>query len=159
MNTSRKNWPNELKVNKICRKRDDPVRKLERGQCLYRQSANAKLVACVWKDTALVYNLNTCFNINVKVNSVERKQRRDGKWVKDSIPCPKPIRQFNQFMGGVDQHDHLRASYSTQRKSQKWWTYFAWYLVDVCLVNAYLLWKIDHKSDHKSFQLAVNIYT
>ena len=154
-NISRQNFPDDLKPKKGVTKKKDPVRSLQRGECLSRQTKDGKLVACVWKDSALVYNLNTCYNILINTTTAIRKHRVDGKWVQDTIPCPQPIREFNKYMGGVDTHDHIRSSYTTQRKSRIWWHYFTWFSVDLALSNSYLLWKVRHKGSHKSFQLEV----
>jgi hypothetical protein len=110
--------------------------------------------------TALVSNLSTCYEgiPNKRKDTVERKVRTtDGKWHNSELSCPPAIQQFNKFMGGVDRHDHLRSSYTLQRSSKKWWLYFAWFAVDIALVDAYLLWKTQHsKATHKSFQLNVS---
>ena len=60
-NTSRKHWPVELKQKQ---KRGDgsnvTLRKMKRGNHLVKQSEDGKLIASVWKDSSLVYNLSTC---------------------------------------------------------------------------------------------------
>jgi hypothetical protein len=106
-----------------------------------------------------VYNLNNYYDptANARNDKVERRQQNEeGKWQKLELPCPKPIVEFNKYMGGVDRHDHLRSSYSLQRASTRWWTYFCWFAIDLALINSYLLYKHTHpKATHKKFQLKV----
>ena len=121
------------------------------------------MVACVWKDSALVFNLSTCYNVvpNERWDVVDRKVReKSGCWGKESLACPPSIIQFNKYMGGVDRHDHLRSSYTLQRSSSKWWLYFTWFAVDIALVNSYLIYKeMFPKMTHKKFQLQVCVHS
>jgi hypothetical protein len=136
----RRHWPTDLKPNKKVSKKNDPVQSLKRGQSLARQSKCGKLNACVWQDSALVMNLSTCYtpSANSRKDTVTRKIRNaeTGNWETVALACPVPIQEYNKYMGGVEQHDHLRSSYSLQRMSSKWWLYFAWFGIDVALINA-----------------------
>ncbi len=159
-NISRKYWPAEMKPDKTKRKKDDPVRNLTHGQCLFRQSDDRKLVATVWKDSALVYNLSTVHNaeINKRKDMVLRSIRDDktGEWVTHNVSCPPSIIDFNLYMGGVDGNDHLRSSYTLQRPARKWWFYFMWFAIDMSLINSYILFKEKRpNASHKRFQLEV----
>ncbi|XP_021374992.1 piggyBac transposable element-derived protein 2-like [Mizuhopecten yessoensis] len=160
-NTGRKHWPVELKVDKRKKKKDDKLRTLKRGESMARQTTDGKFVATVWQDSRTVYNLSTCHNAitNARRDKVERKHlNTSGRWEKSEFPCPEAIVEFNKYIGGVDRHDHLRSSYSLQRASVRWWTYFVWFSVDMALINAFLMYKDNHKrATHKKFQLKVSI--
>ena len=158
-NTGRHNWPTDLKVSKTKKKKEDKVRCLNRGEYLTRQTKDGKMVATVWKDKKHVYNLNTYYDPfpNQREDKVKRRHRdEEGKWKNMEFACPRPIVEFNKYMGGVDRHDHLRSSYSLQRTSTRWWTYFCWFAVDMAIINSYLLYKkAQPKATHKNFQLQV----
>lgn len=158
-NTGRRMWPQELKVSMHKRKKEDKIRSMKRGEFMTRQSTDGKLVATVWKDSKLVFNLSTCYNpiTNAREDTVQRKSiGNEGKWERTEYPCPQAIIEFNRFMGGVDRHDHMRSNYTLQRSSTRWWTYFGWFAVDVALINSYLLYKEIHpRASHKNFQLKV----
>ena len=161
-NTSRIYWPTDLKPDKRKPKKNDPVRNLKRGESLARQTKKGDIVACVWKDSATVFNLSTCYDVvpNQRRDVIDRKVRseKSGGWIKEAYACPPSIIEYNKYMGGVDRHDHLRSSYSLQRSSPKWWMYIAWFAIDVALVNAYLIYKETFpKETHKKFQLQVSI--
>lgn len=56
------------------------------------------------------------------------------------------ILEYNSFMGGgVDLSDTLCALYRISFKSHKWYTPIFAYLLDVALINAWLLYKDHHK--------------
>ena len=154
-NAGRKNFPTDLKPNKKVSKKKDPVRSLQRGDSLARQSTCGTMNAVAWMDSAVVLNLSTCFD--VRKGEVQRNIRQEeGEWKKRTLQCPEPIQEFNKYMGGVDQHDHLRSSYSLQRMSSKWWLYFAWFGIDIALINGYILCTEDGKKiTHKNFQMQV----
>jgi hypothetical protein len=126
---------------------------------MFRQSKDGKLVASVWQDKALVANLTTCYSgKSSSLDLVKRRTRNEqGGWDQQELQCPESIKYFNQFMGGVDRHDHLRSSYTLQRPSVKWWHYFTWFLIDLALINGYILMKERKpKSTQKKFQLNVS---
>lgn len=158
-NTGRHHWPADLKESKTKKKKEDKVRSLNRGEYLTRQTKDGKMVATVWRDKKHVYNLNTYYDpfTNQREDKVKRRQRdEEGKWRNMELACPKAIVEFNKYMGGVDRHDHLRSSYSLQRTSTRWWTYFCWFAIDMAIINSYLLYKeAQPKATHKKFQLQV----
>ncbi|KAJ8950040.1 hypothetical protein NQ314_008046 [Rhamnusium bicolor] len=44
-------------------------------------------------------------------------------------------------MGGVDKADMLKSRYEVDRKSKKWWHRIFFYFLDLCVVNAYIIYK------------------
>ena len=48
-------------------------------------------------------------------------------------------------MGYVVQADALRGSYEMGRKSNRWWTYIFWYLINTGSVNAFILYNLSRK--------------
>ena len=67
-----------------------------------------------------------------------RRKRPDGSAVR--YPCPLSVHLYNKYMGGVDLADAMRRDYSTSRKSKyKWYMRLFWFLLDTCIVNAYIL--------------------
>jgi hypothetical protein len=167
-NSGRRFWPQDLKTNKRLKKKDDKVRSLQRGEWMARQSQDKKMVATVWMDSALVYNLTTCYSVPRKETrsksgdqtEIRRrvKDQNTGRWEAKMFDCPSSIVEYNKYMGAVDRHDHLRSSYSIQRTGRKWWQYFFSFAVDLALINSYLIYKETHpKTKHKKYQLQVRI--
>jgi len=48
---------------------------------------------------------------------------------------------YKQHKSGVDTIDQLHANYSIGRKSKKWWPRLEWWLIDMCIINAYSLYQ------------------
>jgi len=95
------------------------------------------LGALVWKDRRLVYLLTT-HTSPANITTVERRSE-DGSIVLRSIPTA--IADYNQHKSGVDTIDQLHANYSIGRKSKKWWPRLVWWLIDMCIINAYSLYQ------------------
>ena len=51
------------------------------------------------------------------------------------------VDRYNQGMGGVDKANQYAVYYSIDRKSKKWWRKLVFYLLEVTIVNSYILYK------------------
>ena len=65
--------------------------------------------------------------------------RRQGA-VRHNVPTSPVLLEYTRYMRGVDVADQLRASYSSQTRSHKWWHRVFWFLMDTSIVNAYILY-------------------
>ena len=59
------------------------------------------------------------------------------------ITCPLVIKSYNVSMGGVDKSDMLGHLYCTPMKSRRWYLPIFGYILDLCLSNAGLIYKLD----------------
>ena len=101
-NTSRKQWPNKLKTQKTgCY-----LKKLKRGDFICKQSEDGKMLASVWKDSSLLFNLTTCHN-HVQEKFQERSENYKNRKTVSLNPTEGFV-AYNKFMGGVGRHHHLR---------------------------------------------------
>ena len=55
------------------------------------------------------------------------------------------ISDYNQYMGGVVHMDQLISMYQRDRKSKRYWLRIYFYLFEMCLVNAFVLFNKDHE--------------
>ena len=101
----------------------------------------------MWKDNKVVSLINTTTPPNLM--ATVRRQNKDSS--RTSIPCPQSVRDYNTYMGGVDLADARRKSYSCSRRSKKWWHRLFYFLVDITMVNGYLL----HQSNPNSPKMAM----
>jgi len=101
------------------------------------------LIGSIWKDKGVVPLLSSAMG-SVPLTTIERRGR-DG--VKAPVSCPAIIPLYNKFMGGVDKHDQRRSYYSSDRRAVKWWHRYFWYLIDVCVVNSYILYKYKSEKE------------
>ena len=118
----------------------DKLKMKEQGQSTIKQKGDMRIT--VWRDKKNISILST--NCDGDATSVGRKQK-DGS-IKE-VPCPLPVKLYNMYMNGVDHADQLRSTYNTARKSLKWWKYLFFFLLDVSIVNAYLLMR--ESENHK----------
>ena len=65
--------------------------------------------------------------------------QKDGTRI--SVPCPEAIITYNQDMGGVDRGDQLHGYYNCKVKSRKFYKYIFYFLLDVSITNAFILYK------------------
>ena len=54
---------------------------------------------------------------------------------------PVVVDKYNQSMNGVDLADQYTVYYSFVRRSKKWWRKVCFWLLEVVIVNAYILYK------------------
>ena len=124
----RVSWPIALS------KKKDLNRQLKRGD--YRSEIVSPGVQCfAWKDKKVVPFINTVCKPS-SLTTVKRK-KKDGSII--DVSCPQSVQLYNKYMGGVDMADQLRKTYSCRRRSRKWWLPLFYFLVDISVVNSYIL--------------------
>lgn len=107
----------------------------QRGDALYRQEGN--LLTSLWQDKKTVSFLSTCCQPTSDI-TVKRRQK-DGTRI--DVKCPEAVYVYNKFMGGVDKNDQLRGYYSVRTKSVKSYKYIFWFIFDLAVTNAFLLYQ------------------
>ena len=139
--TNRKNFPNALK----------PEKKHPMGSFRFATARNAKLTVAWWRDRRDVYVMSTMHNISASTVLKRPKGEREKK----PIPCPTAIIDYNKWMGGVDLADQLLSYYSmTTRHTLKWWKKVFWRLVDIAIINSWIIFHINNpKSEINSQKL------
>jgi hypothetical protein len=115
---------------------DAAIDALQRGEYISRQRGDLSLV--VWRDRRPVWVLSNHCSPK-EVASLERSGA-DGEMV--AVPCPRAVRDYNFHRGEVDRVDQLHEGYLIGRKSKKSWPRLAWWLLDMCILNAFKLWAI-----------------
>ena len=96
-----------------------------------------KVTASSWMDNKVVTVMSTTSQPSA-TGAVLRRQK-DGTRV--SVPCPESIITYNRYMGGVDRGDQLRGYYNCKVKSRKFYKYIFYFLLDVSITNAFILYK------------------
>ncbi|XP_050297246.1 piggyBac transposable element-derived protein 4-like [Anthonomus grandis grandis] len=114
--------------------------------------SNVGVAAYLWKDSKEVIVLSNCHSSEME--TVERRQK-DG--TKATMPCPKAIKDYNSYMGGVDLSDQLSGLYDIDRKSQKWWRKVFYKLFLTSATNAWILFKEAHNRDVPFIVFLVNL--
>lgn len=106
-----------------------------------------KISAVVWKDNKVVRLASTYVGIrpfetvndNEQRAKAARYDRKEKAYVE--IDCPQIIREYNAHMGGVDLMDGLVGRYKVRTKSKDIMRRLFYHLLDMAVVNAYILHK------------------
>ena len=145
--TRRKKFPEGLKLMK---------NKLPIGSYKFAVSEKLQLTACIWRDRRDVFMLSSMHNMSVTTVL----KRPKGEKEKRPLPCPQCIADYNQYMGGVDLMDQKLSYYSlAQRKSLKWWKKVFWRLIDIAVVNSWIIFRANypHSSVTSQFKYRVKL--
>jgi hypothetical protein len=109
---------------------------LGRGQWLQRQKGD--MTVAVWKDQRMVWVLyNHC-----APHEASSLDRWNDSGHKVSIGCPRAIRDYFYGARSVDVVSQLHYAYLIGRKARRCWPRLAWWLLDMCILNALKLWSM-----------------
>jgi hypothetical protein len=128
------------------------------GTLEIRIHKEGKMAAIHWQDVKGVHFLSTCPDL-VQQRSVLVERTSGGQKVK--VPMSPIQLAYASNMRGVDTQDQVRAQYSTQMSTKKWWHRLFFFGLDVAFANAYLMYKhmtlgAEKKPmDHYTFMLEV----
>ena len=115
-----------------------------------------ELFGLKWKDKRVVSMLSTIHDDTMI--SKERRNRQASGGV-ETIQKPLIIEEYNQYMGGVDKSDQLVVYYGFRRSSKKWWKRAFFHLMELTMVNAYILYCYNtpkkERITHLKFRLDV----
>ena len=112
---------------------------LTQGKWIDVQNGDMNLL--VWrdrKDVWLLYN-------HISPLLTSSFKRRDERGAKVDLVCPQAIHDYFYQARAVDIDNQLHYSYPIGRKSKKCWPRLAWWLIDMCIVNAYILWSMGKR--------------
>ncbi|KAE8977355.1 hypothetical protein PR001_g25154 [Phytophthora rubi] len=149
--TNKKGFPPALIAKEASRPADVP-----RGTTTIAVAKCCPLLqAMQWWDRLPVYLLSTGAS-----TAVETCGRHVPGGRRVTIPCSSAMRDYHRWMGGVDIHDQLRLQrYSLQLsvRFRKYYKTIFLGLVDMAMVNAYIVYREAHKqqgkppADHAAF--------
>ena len=141
--TNRSGLPDDIKKGKI---------KLSQGNKVSLCKSNRYHVLS-WRDKRYATMLTTYYS-----SETEMVQRFAKKKQKEEISKPIAISKYTENMGGVDRADQYCSSYAFNQKSVKWWRKLYFFIFDVCIVNSFLLYKIQMSKlgkkqlDHRQYR-------
>ena len=95
-----------------------------------------KEMVLAWKDKRIIFMTSTYFG-----SSTEIQQRRARGGATEEVVKPTVIVEYTRHMGAVDRFDHYCSSYAFTRKSLKWWRKTFYWLLELAVVNSFILYK------------------
>ncbi|KAG4066842.1 hypothetical protein HA402_012909 [Bradysia odoriphaga] len=111
------------------------------------------VAAVQWMDKKPVNFLSSAHTPRRTTTVLRRLQT--GKRI--SVHCPNVVADYNKYMCGVDRFDQYRERYETGRKSIKWWFRILYFLMDLAVVNSFVLWKMQQSPGSKNNQLTYRL--
>ena len=109
------------------------------------KSGNKCIRVVRWNDNN-IFNLMYTFGSALPKDTVQRWDRTTGVNSKITVPCPATVKLYNAGMGGLDLMDSIVAYYRMFFRSKKWYHRLIFHFVDLCVSNAWLLYKRDFRS-------------
>ena len=128
-------------------------RKLERGTCgeFVANYDGIDISNVYWKDNKMVTLLSSFVGID-PIDKVDRYDRKGHE--KIQVSCPAIVRQYNRHMGGVDLLDSIIGKYKIKMRSRKWYMRLFYHLLDITIINAWLLYRRCNQENNKLLKLA-----
>lgn len=141
LRSNRKNVPLAIKQK----------RKMARFECIYRR--NGDLLIVKYYDKRAVHMISTIREAEVSVlNKVDRQTN-------NLVMKPHCVVDYCRLMGGVDLSDQIHQYYTCLRKTAKWYKKLFFHLLNLTVINAYLLYKKfsedENKLGHYEFRRAL----
>lgn len=146
---NRKHLPNKIK---------SPPSRLKRGEYVTVQSKKLSNLTCtLWKDTKEVRFAST-----LSSPSLDSRGHRRIAGHHVQVTMPSVATAYGRYMGGVDKLDRLISSRvygSLGHGARKIWRHIAWYLQNLMIANAWILYSLYSKRptqnayDHFAFRL------
>ena len=119
-----------------------------RGDIKTMQAIQAdNLTVSLWQDNRSVVVIST--DCDPTTTTTVNRKKRDG--TSNEYTCPHSIAKYNRFMGAVDKNDQLCGYYQVRMKCRKHYKYMFWFLFDLAVTNAFILWKFH--TDHRRMKL------
>ena len=136
---NRRDFPENFKDSKVWAKGKD------RGSV--RWGRDPPCLALQWLDNKVVSMLTTIDNANVKKQATRKiKTVRVGGWTSKAVPQPGVIANYNKFMNAVDRSDQILGTNNVHRKCVRWWKTLFFHLIDIAVVNSYILFQ-EHRTN------------
>ena len=98
-----------------------------------------QLGCLMWHDSREVLFLSTHQRVD-RVTAIPAAGGRPATFL------PTVAVDYNLNKGHVDQVDQLRSYHVVQRRGRRTWPALAWWLLDMCIFNAYKLWCLEHNA-------------
>ena len=132
---NKRGTPNEIKR---------PATKMSKGDII--TAASDGILFLKWKDKREVTILTTIHD-NSTISKRRRTRSAPGGF--EDVFKPHAIEQYNRYMGGVDKMDQYLSYYGFPRRTFKWWRKAFFSLLDVAIVNAYILYSLSSQTGKK----------
>ena len=110
-----------------------------------------ELLCVQWNDKRAVHMLSSMHKATMsETNNLDRATGQ-------KVSKPDVVIGYNKYMGSVDVSDFMANSYTEMRRSLKWYKKLVFYLNDVAVTNAYVLFKMVNHSNIRHVDFIVDL--
>ena len=140
------------RIEKCPLKCDKTLKDKGRGSIDY-ESFDNKFILVKFFDNKPVYIGSTTYGVH-RQSTLRRYSKEHKKRIQ--IQCPNVVYEYNKNMGGVDKSNYLVSLYRLKYKSRKWYMPIFFYYIDICLTNAWLVYRKKQTNiSYKIFRMRV----
>lgn len=132
-----------LRKNRKTNPRSLVTKKLKKGEHYWLRKK--QVYVSVWQDKRPVHVITTR-NHPTMTEVANRFGKLSTK--------PVEVGEYNKYMGGIDRKDQMVAYYSSPQKTIRWYKKVFFHLLDICVWNAFYVFKKYFKDDVKYSFLA-----
>ncbi|CAK9820042.1 PiggyBac transposable element-derived protein 4 [Anthophora quadrimaculata] len=128
--------------------------KLKRGDVT---TLSCKGILCLrWRDKKDVYIMSSKHSRAEMVTTGKIRRKKGGE--QENVIKPSCVIEYNRGMGGVDRQDQFLASFPLMRKSIKGYKKMFFYMFDIAVYNAYVLYsKLPNRTKQSMVNFRLNI--
>ena len=134
----RRDFPENLKDIKVWAK--------GKARASIRWGRDPPCLALQWLDNKVVSTLTTIDNANVKKQVARNIKNPGGGYTNNNVPQPGVIANYNKYMNAVNRSDQILATNNLHRKCVRWWKTLFFHLIDIAIVNSYILFQ-EHRAN------------
>ena len=122
------------------------------------ETAEADEIGCfLWQDNNRVLGMTTVYNLTDTIIRARKRSSHTSTYVSitrsvfenssvKELSISVNINAYNHHMGEIDIENQYRAGFTTlQHQNQHYWKLLFYWLLDIVLVNSYLLYKTYQK--------------
>ncbi|XP_025202634.1 piggyBac transposable element-derived protein 3-like [Melanaphis sacchari] len=119
---------------------DKILMKKPRGTSVQYVREDKKLCLVKWFDNKPIHLLST-ENGSTPHSKCKRWDNKNKKRIE--VPIPQIIKNYNDYMGGVDLCDRMISFYRMKTRTNKWTIRAIFHLIDLAVVNSWIMYKQD----------------
>ena len=126
------------------------MEKTKRGTYDYATDSKSGLIAVRWNDNSIVSLVSNKVGLH-PIQAANRWSRSERRRI--DVPQPFIIKHYNKTMGGIDRMDQNIDKYRVAIRSKKWWWALWAYCLDLCVQQAWHLYRATPAGKEKPLDL------
>ncbi|KAF0751882.1 piggyBac transposable element-derived protein 2-like isoform X1 [Aphis craccivora] len=144
------NWFSSLQLSVALKERQ--IFCIGRGSYDFKVETENNISLVRWFDRKSINFLSTYTSVE-PLGTCKRWSISDKKFIE--VQRPHVVEEYNKFMGGVDLADMLLELYRIDIRSNKWYMRIIFWVIGVCIVNGWLLYRRHLKQRKEKLKMSL----